>query len=375
MINKELLSLRFLLVPFSIILAAMIFAGLYPFNFFPPNRVQWLSNEPGLYFDGYGIAYTDKAVSISLKKALSVELLLKERRGSKNWGPREIFSFYDGPVSPSLLVGQWDGRIFVYSRFEKSEEQNWYRLFSTKHRFPRGKAHLVTVTFDESEKAIYIDGQLRNRKKVELNDRAHIEFSGSLLLGNSHRGKNGWRGEIKGLAVYNRILLPEEIVTHSREIFQKGVSGLTETLGCLALYPFDEGKGNTAKSILSKPRPFSIPMSLNALGRSTLSLPIKDMRFYVFNNKADFLKNTVFFVLFGSLLSAIILKKHATGYFITFMIVTLAGGLLSCIIEGLQLLLPTRDPGMADILSNILGSGLGMQLTFIILKQKKITSK
>ena len=120
MINKEHLSLRFLLVAFFIILAAMIFAGLYPFNFFPPNRVLWLSNEPGLYFDGTGIAYTDKTESISLKKALSVELLLKERRGNKNWGPREIFSFYDGAVSPSLLVGQWDGRIFIYSRFEKN---------------------------------------------------------------------------------------------------------------------------------------------------------------------------------------------------------------------------------------------------------------
>ena len=92
------------------------------------------------------------------------------------------------------------------------------------------------------------------------------------------------------------------------------------------------------------------------------------MRFYVFN-KADFLKNIVFFVLFGTLLSAIILKKFATGYLATFLIVTLTGGLLSCVIEGLQLFLPTRDPGIADILSNILGSGLGMLLTFILLKE------
>ena len=166
MVNKENLSSRFLLVSFSVLLAAMIFIGLYPFNFFPPNRVQWVQNEPGLYFDGAGIAYTDRKEAISLKKAVSVELLIKERRGSKNWGPREIFSFYDGPVSPSLLVGQWDGRIFVYSRFEKNEEQNWYRLFLAKHRFPRGKAHLVTVTIDESEKAIYIDGQLPDKNNA-----------------------------------------------------------------------------------------------------------------------------------------------------------------------------------------------------------------
>jgi VanZ family protein len=365
MVNKELLSLRLLLVSFFVLSAVMIFAGLYPFNFFPPNRVQWVPNEPGLYFDNAGIAYTDRAESISLKKAVSVELLLKERRGSKNWGPKEIFSFYDGAVSPSLLVGQWAGRIFIYSRFEKNEGHEWYRLFRTKHRFPRGKAHLVTVTFDESEKAIYIDGQLSNRKKVGLTDSAHIEFSESFLLGNSPRGKNGWWGEIKGLAVYNRILLPDEIVTHRRKVFQKGMSGLAKTPGCLALYPFDEGEGNTAKSILNKPHPFTIPVSLNALGLTMNFLPHKDMRFYGFN-KADFMKNIVFFVLFGMLLTSIILKKYSTGYFATFLIVTLAGGALSCVIEGFQLFLPTRQPGMVDIFSNILGSGFGMLATFII---------
>jgi len=369
MVTKKHLSLRFLLVAFYVLLAAMIFGGLYPFNFFPPNRVRWVPNEPGLYFDGAGIAYTDRAGSISLNKAVSVELLLKERRGSKNWGPKEIFSFYDGAASPSLLVGQWDGRIFIYSRFEKNEGYEYYRLFRTKQRFPRGKAHLVTVTFDENEKAIYIDGQLSDRKNVEIDDRIHIEFSESFLLGNSHRGKNGWWGEIKGLAIYNRILLPDEIVTHSREVFQKGVSGLAEAPGCLALYPFNEGEGNTAKSILGEPRPFSIPVSLNALGSSILSLPHKDMRFLGFG-KTDFIENIFFFVPFGILLTLIILKKYLTGYFVTFLVVILAGGLLSCVIEGFQVFLPTRYPGMADIFSNIIGSGLGIVVTFIIMKEK-----
>jgi VanZ family protein len=369
-INQKHLSLRFLLVAFFLVLAAMIFAGLYPFSFFPPNRVQWLSDGPGLYFDGAGIAHTEDAVAISIKKAVSVELLLMERSGSKNWGPKEIFSFYDGPVSPSLLVGQWDGRIFIYSRYEKNEGHKWYRIFRTKYRFPRGRAHLITVTFDKNEKAIYMDGQLANKTNVELNDRTHVEFSGSLLIGNSPRGKNGWSGEIKGLAIYNRILLPYEIMAHSRKIFQKGLGSLVKTPGCVALYPFDEGKGNSARSILHNPRPFSIPVRLNASDLSLMRFPHKDMRFYNFN-KADFQKNIVFFVLFGSLLSAIILKKYATGFLAALLLVTSAGGLLSCVIEGLQLFLPTRAPGIADILSNILGSGFGALVTFTVLKGKK----
>jgi hypothetical protein len=374
MFNKAHLSLRILLVAFFLTLASLIFAGLYPFNFFPPNHVQWLSNEPGLYFDGAGIAFTEGAEAISLKEAVSVEILLKERSGSKNWGPKEIFSFYDGPISPSLLVGQWDGRIFIYSRFEKNEGQKWYRLFRTAHRLTRGKAHLITVTFDKNEKAIYLDGQLRNRTKVELNDRVEIEFPGNLLIGNSPRGKNGWFGEVRGLAVYNRVLKPEEIVVHSRKILQKGVKTFTETDGCVALYPFDEAEGETARSILSPPRHFFIPASLNSLGISLLSLPHKDMRFYDFN-KADFQKNIVFFVLFGSLLSAIILKRFATGYLTAFLLVTLAGGLLSCVIESIQLFLPTRSPGIADMLSNILGSGLGILVTYIFFWSRAAVKK
>ena len=72
-------------------------------------------------------------------------------------------------------MGQSAGRIFIYSRFEKNEGHEWYRLFRTKDRFPRRKAHLVTVNFDESENAIYIDGQLNNEKNVELNDRTQYK--------------------------------------------------------------------------------------------------------------------------------------------------------------------------------------------------------
>jgi hypothetical protein len=369
MTNKELLSLRILLIAFFALLATMIFLGLYPFKFLPPNRVQWVQNEPGLYFDGAGIAYTDRKKSISLKRAVSIELLLKERHGSRNWGPKEIFSFCDGAISPSLLVGQWNGRIFIYSRYEKNEEHQYYRLFRTKTRFLKGESHLVTVTFDESEKAIYIDGQPSNRRDVELNDSIQIQFSGGFLIGNSPRGKNGWMGEIKGLAVYDRILKPDEIAKHSWEVMQKGMSVLVKKPGCIALYPFNEGEGNIAKGILSKHRPFFIPVSQNSLGMTMLDLPHKDMRVFGYS-KSDFLENIVFFVPFGILLSVIIIKKYKTSYFITFLIITLGGGILSCVIEGFQVYLPERVPGFADIFGNILGSVFGMLITFIVLKEK-----
>jgi len=364
--NYRNLSLRFLLATFLVLLAVMLAVTLYPFNFFPANGVQWLSNEPGLYFNGQGIAYTDQVKTVFETKAVSVVLWLNERFGSKNWGPREIFSFYDGFASPPLVVGQWGGRIFLYSRFEKNKGDRWYKLFRTKNRFPRGKSHLVTATFGEGAKAIYIDGELNNKSKTEIHDTINAKFCGRLILGNSPMGQNGWWGEVSGLAIYNRVLLPEEILKHSREVFQKGVGELAETPGCVALYPFDEGKGIEAKSILGKSRSLSIPTSRIPLIFATLfSLPHKDMRSeFLFG--ADFLKNILFFVPYGMLFSTIILRKYTIGFFLAFIVVTFAGSLLSLTIEFLQLFLPTRSSVINDIYANMIGSGLGVLVAYTL---------
>ena len=349
---------------FLMLLVVMLVATLYPFNFFPTNGAQWLANEPGLYFNGQGFAYTEQAETVCETKTVSVVLWLKERFGSENWGPREIFSFYDGSPSPPLLVGQWDGRIFLYSRFEKNKGDKWYKLFRTKYRFPIGKSHLVTATFGGGVKAIYIDGELSNKSKTEIHDTINAEFCGRLILGNSLKVQDGWWGEVKGLAIYNRVLSAEEISKHSREVVQKGMRGLAETPGCLALYPFDEGKGNEAKSIAGRPRSLSIPTSRIPLILGTLSnLLHKDMRSESLV-VADFLRNIIFFIPYGILFSIIILRKHTIGFLLAFMVVTFIGSFLSLTIEFLQLFLPTRVSAINDIYANMIGSGLGVLLAF-----------
>jgi hypothetical protein len=321
MLNHRNIGLRALLVAFFLLLAVMLIATLYPFDFFPINGVQWLSNEPGLYFNGHGIAYTDKVKTVCETKTVSVVLWLKERFGSKNWGPREIFSFYDGFASPPLVIGQWDGRIFLYSRFEKNEGDKWYRLFRTTYRFPLGKPHLVTVTFGGGVKAIYIDDKLNNKTKTGIRDANRIKFCGRLLA---------------------------------------------ETPGCLTLCLFDEGGGITAKSIVGKPHSFSIPNSRTPLILATLfNLPHKDMRTESLF-LADFLRNILFFVPYGILFSTISLRKFTIGYFLTFIVVILAGGLLSLTIEFLQLFLSTRTSVITDMVGNIVGSGLGVPIVYYL---------
>ncbi len=369
---KRLFEPRFLVPIFLVLLALMLAATMYPFNFFSPNGVEWLSDEPGLYFNGHGMALTGRDIPNVADDAVSVELLLEERRGSKNWGPKEIFSFYDGSASPSLLVGQWGGHIFLYSRFDAPEDTLWYKRFRSTNRFPRGKPHLVTVTFSGKEKALYIDGALQEKKIREKQAETNVSFSGRLLLGSSPAGNHGWRGEVRGLALYNGVLPQEEVLQHHAVVRQKGMSGLAEDLACLALYPFDEGSGSSAASVVDASPPLYIAPHTIGLVPTLFSIPHKDMRntFLLGFPLHDFLKNILLFIPFGVMLALIVAQKYPVNFFALFLTVTAAGGLFSLTIEFFQLFLPSRTACLPDIISNIIGSGLGVFVLFILNRKK-----
>lgn len=358
---------RFWLVSFLLLSASMLAMTLYPYNFSPPaNGTEWLVNEPGIYFNGGGIAYTDKG-PISPNNQVSVELWLQERPGSKNWGPRDIFSFYDGKASPPLLIGQWNGRIFLYSRFESNRDQKWYTFFQSKERFQRGKPHLVTVTFGDGEKAIYIDGELANKRSMKAPHTADIKISGRLVIGNSPLNREGWQGEMRGLAVYDRVLSPTEIKRHSAEVSSQGMGVLAEAPGCQWLYTFEEGNGNTIKNMTGGYRPFNILSRMYSLPETIFHLPYEDMRIDSLSGAfatKDFWSNILFFLPYGALLSLMLLRKYHFSCFSSFAIVITACGIFSFTMEFAQLFLPTRVPTMLDILSNMVGGGLGFSVPY-----------
>jgi VanZ family protein len=372
MIKKSLLELQFLVPWFFVLVVLMLATTLHPFNFLSTNGVQWLSGEPGLYFNGRGMALTDRDFSSNAYDAISVELWMQERRGSKNWGPKEIFSLYDGAASPSLLVGQWGGHIFLYSRYNVDEDTFWYKRFRSTKRFPREKPHLVTVTFSGQEQALYIDGALQEKRIREKPAETEVSFSGRLLLGSSPAGNNGWRGEIRGLALYDSVLQQEEIVRHHTVVRRKGMYGLAEDPDCLVLYPFDEGSGNSTASVKDASPALSIPPHTIALVSTLFSLPHKNMRkIHLLGFPLhDFLKNILFFLPFGLILALIVQQKFPLNHFALLLTVAATGGLFSLTIEFLQLFLPSRSADMPDIISNMIGSGLGVFIVYV-LQQKK----
>lgn len=356
--KNKLKYLRILWVLFSLTVGFIVAATLYPFHFLRPvNDAIWLPESPGLYFNGRGIAYTEEVPTIPLQQGISVEILLKERPGSKNWGPKEIISFYDGYASPSLLVGQWGGHLFFYSRFESNNKKIWYKRFRSKNRLTRRKPQLVTFTFDRREKALYINGELSNRERSNIS-REEEFFSGRLIIGNSPAGGAGWWGEIQGLAVYDRALMASEAEKHNVLVAQKGMPGLAGE-GCLLLYTFEEGEGKTVGNIIGEANPFYVPDHRVAFIKTILNL--RNMRTDLLSGQPmeDFVANIFFFIPYGILLSLLLFRRFSLGPFLTIIIVVFSGGFLSITVETIQFFLPSRAPAITDVISNMLGSGVG----------------
>jgi glycopeptide antibiotics resistance protein len=84
----------------------------------------------------------------------------------------------------------------------------------------------------------------------------------------------------------------------------------------------------------------------------------------------DFQENILFFMPFGALLSMILTRRRRAGVFVLVLAVTLAGGLFSFAIEFMQLHLPTRTSTLADIISNMMGSGFGSVLPYLFRLQR-----
>ena len=154
-------------VSFCILIAFMLAVTLYPYRFPPPaNGTDWLPNESGLYFNGRGIAYTKETQKFLPQEQVTIELLLKERSGSKNWGAKDIFSFYDGEASPPMQIRQRHSDIFLFSRADFIKNKEWYKSFHIEKTIKKGEVYLLTVTLGSFEKAIYFNGELAKKKKI-----------------------------------------------------------------------------------------------------------------------------------------------------------------------------------------------------------------
>lgn len=331
--------------------AAIVIAGLWPFNFWPENKVKWLPNQNGVQFSGQAIIFTQFPAPSPLHPC-SVELWVQPTpEESSHMG--HIFSILDEQGSETFFVGQWKSHLLLGKGIHGKKT---YREIGIRDALKKGDKRFVTITSGVDGTNIYVDGIL-----MKSSPRFHLfsmneKPSGKILLGNSPTGGDYWTGNLLSLAIYDRVLTGEEVFKHFHGSKKSGEEGP------VSFYLFDERSGTLAHDRVGGHH-LVIPARFEILQKTILVPPWED---FSFNRSylTDILTNVLGFIPFGFFLSAYLWIKKPRSIFRLLLMSIITAGCISLSIELIQVYLPTRSSQLADVMMNILGTAIGVALFF-----------
>jgi VanZ family protein len=344
--RKKIRFLPFLCITISI---ALLFAGLWPFNFFPKNNFRWLPDQEALRFGRYGIAYSSNPIAVpgetlDFRKSIIFELKIRPLGEPGNSIPR-ILSICDDHFRELFFVGQWKSHLII--RLVKVQEPSSGSYWETgvDNLLRKNEPLMLKIRSENSGLSVFANGKLvLFQEGFSLSRLSALRTSALLLLGNSPTGESPWRGDLLGISIH-----------------QDG-SRTEKSLGDVMI--FRQSK-NESGVLLQKqgepPLDFFIPSTYSPLKKTFLFPPWKVTSF----NRPfwkDVIVNILGFIPFGFAFYAW-RRETATGKdFSIVLFAVLFGTGISFAIELLQAFLPSRDSSLTDVVSNTFGTYLGALL-------------
>lgn len=336
----------------------LLVIGLWPFNFFPRNQVRWLSDRNGVHFNGYGEIFSaaplfSDAERTAADSAVSIELWLKPE--SQPYSFHTILSTRE----PKLFaVAQSGFDLVLEGLFLDQDNLPTFRRVFLDDVLRGTSARFLTVTSGLKGTTIYLEAvPAKTYSNLHL---AGDDFRGELVLGQSPSRVQPWTGDLFGFALYTKVLLPEEVVTH----YDSWLHGKAGQLGgSQAIYLFDERKGEIVHNRAASAAPdLLIPLRFEQLHLAILEFPHPFKK----SDAEDTIVNILGFVPFGFLLT---LYLHDVKHFSkrkALLLSVISGTMTSLFIEVAQVLLPTRDSSALDLINNIVGTMAGSELAIVM---------
>jgi hypothetical protein len=340
-----------------LMLCGVLVAGLWPFHA-PGNEVTWLGNANGLNFGRHGTVLSSRifqAPPSRGERSCSLEIWLQPlRREDSN----TILAFYapERPLQFSLHQSEADLALQIGSPNEHVPARG-SALVYVNEIFRKRKLLLIAITSGAQGTSIYVDGTL-DRTIAEFRLSAQ-DFTGQLVLGTSPAVNDSWSGQLRGLAIYQQELTAAQVSRHFETWTTKGRPEIGQNERVLALYRFDEQQGRVVHNRGRSGIDLYIPERYLIVNEKFLEPPWKEFypRWAYWKNVAI---NIGGFIPLGFFFCAYLssLGRVSRPQLVTIMI----GAAASVTIEVLQAFLPTRDSGMTDIVTNTLGTCLGVLL-------------
>ena len=386
MIHKR----RALTLGLAAMVLGLIYAGLQPFGFSPPNRARPPSSGPGLTFEAPSMAISESAIewegdaaSAEISMHIWIEPGVPSRAGSG-----ALLSLVDGSERPSFLVAQWKGGLNLRVR---SDNRRGYWEIGAPGVLEVGRRHLVTITSGaEKGTRVFIDGEMKARSSRTVHVPAGEPLGGRLLLGCESDGAAGWAGTVFGLAIQDEAITSEAAGELDQAIRREGFAALVGAPALRALYlfaPAFERRVPDAHTP-SEAGPVLVPEIFEPMRYAVLTVPswddMKERWFLI-----DLPRNIAGFVPFG-ILAALLLLLHQPsegsgerpgrrpgkrGVGAIAALTLLMGVGLSLAIESVQVFLPDRNSSLLDLLGNALGTGAGLAIALWLERRGLLSSE
>jgi VanZ like family/Concanavalin A-like lectin/glucanases superfamily len=335
------------------VLVGILVAGLAPFGR-PRNAVTWLGSENGVRFGRHGTIWSSGefvAADGQGEASCSLEIWLQP---DSTIASSTVLAFYK-PQDPLQFVLQQYHGLLILSR-QIPEDQNRTQIIGTDGVFRRIEPVFITITSGAEKSSMYVDGNLaRSFPGIRIGK----ECTGQLVLGTSPLGESDWYGQLKGLAFYQQELTPAEVLRHYQTWTSQGRPELSGNERAIGVYLFNEGSGNVVHNDVRPGIDLYIPPRFALLHQQFLEPFWQEFRpgpgYWkdILVNIAGFIPLGFFFCAYWSAVRPI---KHPNLTTVVF------GFAVSLTIEVLQSYLPTRDSGTTDLITNTLGTFLGVRL-------------
>jgi len=333
-------------------LCGILVAGLWPFHS-PKNQVYWLDNENGLRFGDYGTILSSGIFesASSDEPSCSLEIWLEPALPG-NGGT--LAAFYSPFPPRQFSLQQTYTDLALQRDIEDLHHRHQFVVMFADEVF-RKKRLFVTVTSDGLGTAVYIDGHLVTKSLgfgLSIKD-----LTGELIIANSPLQNNSWSGQLRGLAIYKSELNAAQVTQHYEDWTQKGKPTVTQNERALALYLLDEHSGSILHNQVRSGIDLYIPERYLVVHQTLLEWPRKEFHRQwsylkdVLINIAGFVPLGVFFYAYFSSARRIRCAAVATA---------ILGLIVSLTIEVLQAHLPTRNSGVTDVITNTLGTCIGV---------------
>jgi hypothetical protein len=337
------------------VLIIILIAGLWPFHA-PKNQVSWLGNSNGLHFGQYGVVLSSGASGFAGSKdsaSCSVEIWVQPDHSDVGG---TILAFYkpeDRIIAFSVHQSVDDlflQRVIVYQRRPKKSK------FYIGQVFRKNNPLFVTITSSAQSTLVYLNGILvRTAPPFGLSSE---DLSSQLFVGNHPLVEDGWQGQLKGLAIYNRALTDNQVLQHYNA-WRTNQNAEIKSEGPTELYLFNEGSGSIVHNQMNSENDLRIPGHFFVLHAPFLERPWDE-----FQPSWSYWKNVLIniagFVPLGFFFCAYLVSVRRLNRAVLATI--LLGAAISLTIEVLQAFLPTRDSGMTDLITNTLGTVIGTAL-------------